>query len=203
MNPGICIQVSLKSQRLPLKALLPLDGRPMLDTLITRLEDALWYMPIAVCVPNNPRDYLIESVVERRHKTKNSKIFLLKGSELNLAKRFMRTNFDPVIRVTGDNPLTDTDMIIRLLGEYIHSDAEYVYPTGIPRGVKSEIISHSALKRMAAELPEECQETEFSSWLQLNVKSQKIDFNMDDKDESYTCDTQEDYEKLVKYFNPE
>ena len=202
MIPGICIQVSLKSRRLPLKALLPLNGRPMLDVLITRLERDLWYLPIAVCIPDNPRDHLIESLVKRR-KQLNTTITIKKGPELNLAKRFLMANFDPIIRVTGDNPLTNTEMVVRLLGEYIHSDAEYVYPTGIPRGIKSEIISRSALKRMAAEFPEECQETEFSSWLQLNVKSQKIDFNREDKDESYTCDTREDYEKLVKYFNPE
>jgi spore coat polysaccharide biosynthesis protein SpsF len=54
-----------------------------------------------------------------------------------------------VVRVTGDNPLTDTETLLRLvaLHESEHADYSYVPGDALLMGILSEVIATSALER--------------------------------------------------------
>ncbi len=131
-------------------------------------------------------------------------IWLARGSLNNLAERFLNIpeEYNPIIRVTGDNPYTNVNVMLELLAQHHKHKSLYTYPVGIPRGLKSEIIDRSLLERMAKELPEARQELEFSEWLVKNSgKSFVHDFSdtwPDYKEQSFTCDTREDYERLCQ-----
>jgi spore coat polysaccharide biosynthesis protein SpsF (cytidylyltransferase family) len=56
---------------------------------------------------------------------------------------------DHVVRVTGDNPLTDLETIERLVALHLQSEADYTYVPGdaLLMGILAEVISNTALER--------------------------------------------------------
>src|SRR5262249_14205600 len=56
---------------------------------------------------------------------------------------------DHVVRVTGDNPLTDTETLESLVRLHLRQSADYTYVPGdaLLMGILSEVISVSALQR--------------------------------------------------------
>jgi spore coat polysaccharide biosynthesis protein SpsF len=56
---------------------------------------------------------------------------------------------DHVVRVTGDNPLTDLETMERLVERQLDSGAEYTYVPGdaLLMGILSEVVSRGALER--------------------------------------------------------
>ena len=51
------------------------------------------------------------------------------------------------VRVTGDNPLTDTESILKLAKEHIKNKNDYTYTESLPIGMRPEIYSIKALKK--------------------------------------------------------
>jgi spore coat polysaccharide biosynthesis protein SpsF len=56
---------------------------------------------------------------------------------------------DHVVRVTGDNPLTDLETLERLVERQLEAGAEYTYVPGdaLLMGILSEVVSRGALER--------------------------------------------------------
>ena len=59
---------------------------------------------------------------------------------------------DAVIRVTGDNPLTDAKMIDFMLEEHFLKKVDYTYTEQLPVGTRSEIIDVEMLKNLHGQL---------------------------------------------------
>ncbi len=187
MNPIILIQVRLKSARLPLKALRPLYGVPMIVRLVDRLSNM--GIPLKVCTSTHPQDALLAKLFDAEE------IPFYLGHPWDISKRFREAaeDYNPIIRVTGDNPLTDPNIMLDLLA--LWEPGAYVYPTGLPRGVRSEIIDVSLLDKV----PLEKQEHEFS--YPLMEMGCAIEKGYDYPDRSMTCDTLEDYERLTRIYD--
>lgn len=197
MKPGVFIQVRLKSQRLPLKAFRPLNGKPLLLRLIERLQPiADCGIPLIICTSYLEGDLPLISFAEHHN------ITYFAGHPDNLSSRFISCakafDIDTIIRVTGDNPFTDPSLIIDLLSQ-MDSKTEYIYPSNIPKGIKSEVIRPHILERM----PKHDQEHNFSRWLENNAISKKYDHYFDKpvSHYSFTCDTPEDYALLCELYN--
>jgi spore coat polysaccharide biosynthesis protein SpsF len=67
------------------------------------------------------------------------------GRYLEVARRF---HAEHVVRVTGDNPLTDVPLIESLCGRHLEAGADYTYVPGdaLLMGILSEVISKRALE---------------------------------------------------------
>jgi spore coat polysaccharide biosynthesis protein SpsF len=76
-----------------------------------------------------------------------------RGDEDDVLRRYVdcarHMGADHVVRVTGDNPLTDLETMERLVERQLDSAAEYTYVPGdaLLMGILSEVISRSALER--------------------------------------------------------
>jgi len=80
-----------------------------------------------------------------------SNIEFYAGSEHNVLERFFSAskekNCSYIIRVTGDNPLTDFESASNTLEYAIETDADHASTLGIPLGTGVEVIKKSALQR--------------------------------------------------------
>lgn len=188
VNPIILIQVRLKSTRLPLKALRPIYGVPMIIRLVERLERL--GIPLKVCTSTHPQDALLAVLCDAEE------IPCYLGHPWNVAERFSEAaeDYNPIIRVTGDNPLTDPNILLDLLARW--EPGSYIYPSGVPRGVKSEVIDVGLLDK----IPLERQEHEFSHVLEELPHANEVNYDYD-TDISLTCDTREDYDRLVRIYD--
>lgn len=143
MKSAVIIQARISSTRLPSKALLELCGRPMIFHVIEH----------AKLIDN------AESVILATGKGKEN-IPLLKiaaqcgidsfaGPEDDVLERYFsaseRIDCDYVIRVTGDNPLTDHISASNALKYAYEHDADHCTTNGIPVGTGVEIIRKTAL----------------------------------------------------------
>ena len=145
----IFVAVRLKSKRLERKALLDLAGRPLIIRLFERLNQFIPAERIVLCTSTNPQD----SAVFELAMDQGIKVF--RGSELDVAERFLNAadayGAKTIVRVTGDNPLTDAEFILEMLKSHADVGAEYTYVNDLPVGTRAEVIEVSALRRIRKE----------------------------------------------------
>ena len=142
----ILVAVRLKSSRLKKKAILDIFGKPLIIRLFERLNENIPRENIVICTSTNSQDDALCDLV------KNHSINLFRGSELDVAHRFIsaakQRDADTIVRVTGDNPLTDPEFIKKMLLSHDENNAEYTYTNDLPIGARAEVISVEALRRI-------------------------------------------------------
>jgi spore coat polysaccharide biosynthesis protein SpsF len=135
------------STRLPGKALIPINDKPMLKHVVDRCRRVCNEVIVATTMNENDADIDIFC--------RDNKIKCYRGSEINVLDRYYQCakkyEIDVVIRVTGDCPLIDPEIINTMLKFYMSNNYEFVTNGGIPekrtypRGVDTEIFSIDVL----------------------------------------------------------
>lgn len=160
MKTVILIAVRLHSKRLPGKALLRLGGKTLLEHLIDRLRLAEVPDDLVVCTSIHEDDRRIVELA----KAIGVKWFA--GSEDDVLDRFIRAaereGARTIVRVTGDNPLTDLEIMDGMIRHHREENAEYTYTEDPPRGTRCEVLELAAMKK-AHELAEDPSQTEYMS----------------------------------------
>jgi len=132
---GAIIQARMSSQRLPGKVLCEVNGKPILQYLLERLESCKDLDLIVVATSRDETDDPIERFC------KGYGIECFRGPLLNVAERFKeileRDKLDIFVRVSGDSPLLDPCLIeygmdIILNGNYdiVTNVLQRTYPVG-------------------------------------------------------------------------
>ena len=144
------IAARLNSTRLTKKVLKTIYGAPLLERLIERVSKNFLKHDIVVCSSINSEDDPIEAFC------KNNQVFCFRGDELDVMKRFIDAaelyKAKSIARITGDNPLTDPEMLLHMFEMHKRNGAEYTYNEDMPIGTRAEIIDVDALKRIHKEL---------------------------------------------------
>lgn len=139
------VAVRLKSSRLPYKALKDLAGEPVIVRLTERLSLSKEIDEVVWCTSTNPQDAPLLELASKHG------IGCYRGSELNVLQRFLDVALargaKTVVRITGDNPLSDPQMIDQMIHQHHEAQAEYTYTDALPRGTRCEVIEVSALIR--------------------------------------------------------
>lgn len=147
-----CIAVRMKSTRLPRKALADIKGKPMTLRLIERLRASKTINKIVICTSGHQDDaILVDSAKKWNVKS-------IVGSEEDVLSRFIlaakQYKGDLVIRVTGDNVLTDPEIIDRMVNHHIVAGADYTRTNGLPLGVTAEVMSVTMLQHLHNLMPD-------------------------------------------------
>ena len=144
---AIVLQSRLDSSRLPGKALLLLDGKP----LVSRVMEALNNIPADLRILACPED----SISSFAPLAAETGFEILSGPKEDVLERYCmairRFNITRVIRATGDNPFVFTDSAAAINKEAMALDADYSGYFGIPTGAGVESVSASALLRAGTE----------------------------------------------------
>lgn len=139
----ILITARMGSKRLPGKVMADVCGKPMLQRLIERVSGA--NLPIAVCSSMADENQPIGELCRKLG------ISYIRGEEKDVMDRLIMaaaiTIHNDIVRVTGDNPLTDPELIKLMVTAHKKRKANYTYTVGPPQGTKPEIINVAALKQ--------------------------------------------------------
>ena len=139
------VAVRMKSTRLVGKAMKDLSDAPLILKLHQRLLKSAIVDSIVWCTSTNKQDDPLQKLAERND------ILFYRGSELDVIDRFLKASdehkADIIIRVTGDNPLTDPEMMDYMIQKHIELGVDYTFTDDLPIGTRPEIVSISALKR--------------------------------------------------------
>ena len=141
------VSARMASARYPGKALVPLAGRPLLEVLLERVASCPVLDTIALATSGREENAPLAALAQKMG------IPVFRGDEDDVLRRLIECarhlGADHVVRVTGDNPLTDLETIERLVEHHLETGAEYTYVPGdaLLMGILSEVISRGALER--------------------------------------------------------
>jgi spore coat polysaccharide biosynthesis protein SpsF len=147
-HPRVFVVVSARmaSSRCPGKALAPLAGRPLLAVLLERMAAARGLEGVVLATSVSPENDALALLGEAG----GFRVF--RGDEEDVLRRHVdcarAIGADHVVRVTGDNPLTDVETLESLVALHLRERADYTYVPGdaLLMGILSEVVSRGALE---------------------------------------------------------
>ena len=153
------LQARMGSSRLPGKVLMGILGKPMLMLQIERLKRARMIDLLVVATTTNGLDDVIEDLCVLNG------IYCFRGSENDLLDRYYQAakkyGADYIVRLTGDDPLTDPALIDKMINKIKVKQCAVVtnslMPT-YPEGLDVTVLSFNALNE---------------AWQSANLQSQR------------------------------
>lgn len=202
------IQARMGSSRLPGKVLALLDGKPMLQRIVERVNRSQHISELIVVTSELAADDPIEALCSVL-----PGVICYRGSEEDVLDRFhvglKDSRAEVVVRLTADDPFFDSEIIDCAIESFERAGSlDYLfYRKGLPLGTAVEVVSRSALDRAWREATDrECRE-HVTPYIYRNPELFKFEFApCEGRDLSgirLTVDTEEDlqvarwvYEKL-------
>lgn len=147
MSVWILVSARMASSRCPGKAVVPLAGRPLLEVLLERMTSARGVDGVVLATTKRPEDDRLEKIARALG------VEAFRGDEDDVLRRLIdcsrAVGATDVVRVTGDNPLTDLESLEGLVSLHTKTRADYTYVPGeaLLMGILSEVIARSALEK--------------------------------------------------------
>jgi spore coat polysaccharide biosynthesis protein SpsF len=152
----------MSSSRLPGKVLRELGGQPMLARVVERVRRAKMVDDVIVATTTDPADSAIEEMCRERG------CAVYRGSMYDVLDRFYNAarqmHAEVIVRVTGDCPVIDPDVIDHVVNVFHASGADFAanrlpppWKRTWPIGLDTEVCSFAGLERAwkEAHLPHE------------------------------------------------
>lgn len=146
------IQARMSSTRLPGKALALLGGHTALELLLLRLSSAEELDDTVIATSTDVSDDAIAREGRRLG------IPVVRGPLDDVLARYIDASetrgADAVVRITGDCPLIDAEIVDQVVRQWRRSRVDYVtntlHPRSYPDGLDVEVLSTAALHRVSA-----------------------------------------------------
>jgi len=203
MKIGFLITARLKSSRLKLKILKPLNGYSVIERVIQRSKKIKGCSEIVLCTSKLAQDSILNKIA------KENNISFFNGSSEDVLQRLMNAaelhDMDYIIGITADNPLFSiyhADLICKTIKT--NNSLDYIYTVGMPIGVNIYGIKTKALKTVC-EIKEET-DTEIWGYLInrpeiFNIKKIEVDDKYKITKERMTIDEIADYNFFKELYN--
>ena len=139
---------------------------------------------------------------------------VFQGSEDDVLDRYyqaaVQKNPDAIVRITGDCPLLDSEVVDHVVQKYKASKADYVSnvsPPTYPDGLDVEVFSFSALKTAWKEAKSSSEREHVTLFIRESIKfkTENVTNTEDFSSERWTVDELEDYrvvKSIFEHFNP-
>lgn len=201
----VILQARMSSSRLPGKVLKPILNQPMLAHQLNRVAQAKSVTQVVVATSEEASDDPISQLCEQLEQP------CFRGDLNNVLNRFIQcaNQYRPehVVRLTGDCPLIDPEVIDLVIQTHLDGQYDYTsnaYPYSYPDGLDVEVISMSALEKVAknANQPEQLEH------VTLYVRQHREAFSIgevvseiDHSNQRWTVDYPEDFVLVEQIFN--
>jgi|SaaInlStandDraft_7_1057024.scaffolds.fasta_scaffold05226_3 glutamate-1-semialdehyde 2,1-aminomutase len=204
------VQARMGSMRFPNKVMQSIGiGVPMIEVLLSRLSKSKEIDKIILATSN---DQCNKTLVEH---VSGLGYDVYQGSENDVLDRYYKAameqkNLSAIVRITGDCPLVDPDIVDTVIKKYKSSDAEYVSntnPPTYPDGMDVEVFSLFSLKMAWKNTKTQYEREHVTPFMRKpgKFKIENISNSKDYSDERLTVDSTEDLEvvrEVFKYFHP-
>lgn len=145
---GFIIQARMGSKRLPGKSLKKINNTPILLRIIRSLKRKKKFKNILIIVATT--NLKIDDIITNLSLKENVNVF--RGSHNNVLERYYLTakkyKLRNVIRLTSDNPFTDTLFLEKLIQLHLKNKNDYTSSKeSLPIGMGAEILTFKALQK--------------------------------------------------------
>lgn len=152
VSPLVIVQARMGSQRLPGKVLADIRGRPLLAWLLERVAPAERTSGLLVATSDDPRDDAVEGLCREMG------VESFRGSSEDVLGRIAaaaeRAGASSVVRISGDSPLLDHQVVDLVVKDFECGGADLVQnhrPVTWPVGTAVEVLTDSCLAEMDRE----------------------------------------------------
>jgi len=207
MRTVAIIQARMGSTRLPGKVLMDLEGRTILDRVVTRVRRAKSLADVVVATTDLPED---DAIVDECNRLG---VRFYRGSSDDVLDRYYRAaaaaEAEGIVRITSDCPLIDPEIIDNLLW-YIANAPPVDYHSNIldyrtfPRGLDVEYMSWSTLETAWKEAIDPAEREHVTLYIYRRPEQFRLSGMRNDDDLSdhrWTVDTPEDLELVRKIYH--
>ena len=145
---GFIIQARMGSKRLPGKSLKKINNTPILLRIIRSLKRKKKFKNILIIVATT--NLKIDDIIASLSVKEN--VYVFRGSPRNVLERYYLTakkyKLRNIIRLTSDNPFTDTLFLEKLIQLHLKNKNDYTSSKeNLPIGMGAEIFTFKALKK--------------------------------------------------------
>ena len=196
MDIGAIIQVRMSSRRFPGKVLHVVEGRPLLMYIVERLRHIKELRGITVATSYSSEDDPIETFCI------DNGVACYRGELDNVVGRFCGAlsmfSMDAFVRVNGDSPLIDCQLIRRGIGvfsEGIYDIVTNVFPRSYPKGQSIEIVSSKVFMKAVKNIADKNDQEHVTRYFYNNANEFEI-YNITSNEDlsgiQLSVDTEED-----------
>lgn len=203
MKVAAIVQARMGSTRLPGKVMKPIGGVPMIELLLARLSKAKRVDQIILATSEDPRNQpLIDYVAALGY-------VCIAGSEQDVLGRYLlaanQVQADVIVRVTGDCPLIDPDVVDAVVERFFAINVDYVSnttPPTYPDGLDTEVFTVSALERAATESSDPFDHEHVTPYLRRQglFRTGSVIHNKDLSSMRWTVDEPADFRVISRVF---
>ena len=197
------VQARMGSTRLPNKVMRQINGTPMIGLLLNRLgrSKELNQIIVATSVASNNLP-LVEYV-------RQLGFICEQGSEDDVLDRYFQVakkyQADLVVRITGDCPLVDAELVDQALRQFKKKDLNYLcnnYPPTYPDGLDIEVFTFDALEKASKETIDPFDREHVTSYFRKSnlFKIDTVHHEQDLSSLRWTVDELADFEVVEKVF---
>lgn len=198
------LQARVSSSRLPGKVLKQIMGRPMLALQIERVLQAKEIDQLIIATSNDSLDDGLETLCREIN------VPCFRGSLNDVLDRFYRAAkpWQPqhIVRLTGDCPLIDPDIIDAVIKFYLDGNYEYasnaIQPT-FPDGLDVEVFRFSALEEAWKEAALKSQREHVTPFIHQQPNRYRIGHYKNTEDLSHlrwTVDESQDFDLITRIY---
>jgi glutamate-1-semialdehyde 2,1-aminomutase len=186
----------------------PIDGVPLIGLLLERLAHARLVDQIVLATPSDPRDEPLARYA------RGLGYGVYQGSEDDVLDRYYKAateaQADTVIRITGDCPLVDPELVDAVCQDFLDSDVDYASNTlepTFPDGLDIEVFSFVALEAAWKEAKGSDQREHVTPFIRESGSFRRVNVAHSENHsaERWTVDDPEDLElvkKVFEHFHP-
>lgn len=199
----------MASTRLPGKVMMEVAGMPLVAHTLRRLAAARRVDHIVLATSDTAVDDPLVALARQEG------VGFHRGSEADVLRRFRdaarAAGADVVVRITGDCPLVDPDVVDRVVGELVGDPAGCDYAANVlrrtyPKGLDTEALWRDALERidrLATSQPSR----EHVTWFAYRERPdlfllKSVEFHEDHSEIDWSVDTEEDLTRVSELARP-
>jgi len=204
MRTVAIVQARMGSTRLPNKVLRLIDSKPMIELLLCRLSQSTEIDQIVVATSADALNQPLVECVEKLG------YMCVRGSENDVLERYLlaanQANADVIVRVTGDCPLIDAQLVDEVILRFRDTQVDYcsnTSPATYPDGLDAEVFTLAALERAARETQETFDREHVTPYLRRSGKFRTASLeHMNDLSElRWTVDELADFQVVSRVFD--
>jgi glutamate-1-semialdehyde 2,1-aminomutase len=198
------VQARMGSTRFPNKVMRTINGVPMIELLLARLSRSKRIDSIILATSEAPANLPLAEHVRNL----GYEVFL--GSENDVLDRYYQAakpqQPDTVVRVTGDCPLIDPELVDTVIDGYERHGGDYfsnILPPTYPDGLDTEVFSFRALELAAQRATKASDREHVTPFIRESglFRSGNLAHEQDLSQERWTVDESADFEVVEAVFN--
>lgn len=181
-----------------------INGYPLIEILLRRLSHSQKLNEIVVATSNSPKNEPLAKLAE------NLGFACVLGSENNVLERYVTaariSMADVVVRITGDCPLIDPNVVDNCIEQFLASNVDYlsntITPT-FPDGLDTEVVTLSALEKSLLETKRDYDLEHVTPYVRESgkFKTKSIVNLIDLSALRWTVDDPDDFKVIANVFN--